>query len=412
MAEKVETIIIGGGQAGLATSYYLCEAGKEHLILEKGAQAAPVWQQERWDSFTLVTPNWAVRLPGAEYRGAYPDSFMPRREIATYFQRYAAEFQLPLQYNTEVLSVDQDPSGKGYRVKTRNAEYEALNVVIATGLFQKPKIPAFSSNLPERILQLPSGRYRNPQSLPAGAVLVVGSAQSGGQIAEELYQNGRTVYLCVGSAGRSPRRYRGQDIWKWLELTGFLNRTVDQLPFPKAKFVAPPHLSGAKGGHTINLHQFARDGVVLLGHLQDAADGKIMLAPDLMDNLARADKFEADQVKLIDAFIERSGITAPQETLPGLRDGYEARVISELDLQAAGITSVIWATGYTFDFGWAKPARLDADGYPVQQRGVTDCPGLYFVGLPWMSTLKSAMLMGVGEHAAYIASQLAAQPRA
>jgi putative flavoprotein involved in K+ transport len=178
------------------------------------------------------------------------------------------------------------------------------------------------------------------------------------------------------------------------------------LPSPKAKFAPVPQLSGAKGGHTINLHRFARDGVMLLGHLKHVVDGKILIAPDLMENLARTDKFEAEQVKLVDEFIERHGIDAPEETLPILRDGYSVPVIGELDLRAAGVSSVIWATGYRFDFGWVKPARLDADGFPMQKRGVTECPGLYFVGLPWMNTAKSGLLMGVGEQAAYIASQM------
>jgi putative flavoprotein involved in K+ transport len=247
--------------------------------------------------------------------------------------------------------------------------------------------------------------------LPPGAVLVVGSAQSGCQIAEELYQSGRTVYLCVGAAGRVPRRYRGRDMYEWLNLCGFFDRTAEQLPSPQARFAGNPHLSGRDGGHSLNLHQFARDGVVLLGHLQGAQDGRIGLAPDLKENLAKADKLEVEAVKLVDGYIQKNGLDAPPEKLPELRDGYQAREIGELNLRSAGITSIIWAMGYAFDFSMVKVPAFDDYGFPVQKRGVTDYPGLYFVGLPWLSKQKSGLLLGVGEDAALIASQIAGQIR-
>jgi putative flavoprotein involved in K+ transport len=280
-------------------------------------------------------------------------------------------------------------------------------VVIATGLFQRPKIPTFSADLSSQITQIHSGQYRNPQSLPPGAVLVAGSAPSGCQIAQELYQSGRRVYLCTGSAGRAPRRYRGKDIYEWLYLSGFLDRTTDKLPSPKAKFDANPHVSGRDGGQTLNLHQFARDGVVLLGRLQGGREGKIWLAPDLKDSLAKADQVEADIVKLVDGYIAQNGLDAPQENLPVLRDGYEAQEISELDLRSAGITTIIWAMGYRFDFNLVKLPIFDDDGYPIQKRGVTGHPGLYFVGLPWLYKQKSGLLVGVGEDADFIASTIA-----
>jgi putative flavoprotein involved in K+ transport len=234
----------------------------------------------------------------------------------------------------------------------------------------------------------------------------VGSAQSGSQIAEELYQSGRRVYLSVGSAGRLPRRYRGRDVTRWLDELGLADRTVDQLPSPRAKFGGSAHGTGKNGGHTINLHQFARDGVVLLGHLESVEGEHVTLAPDLHDSLRRADKLEADFVKQVDAHIEERGLSAPQETLPLLRDGYNVDLILDLDLPAAGITTVVWATGYAFDYGLVKLPAFDADGYPVQKRGVTEHPGLYFVGLPWLHTLKSGLLAGVGEDAAYVAAAI------
>jgi len=331
---------------------------------------------------------------------------MPRDEIVSYFKQYIESFHLPVHYQVRVTSVERDVDGQGFLVKTEGDILQARNVVIATGLFQRPKNPPFSSDLATRITQLHSGQYRNPMSLPPGAILVVGSGQSGCQIAEELYQNGRKVYLCVGSAGRVPRRYRGKDVYEWMNLSGILDRTVDKLPSPKAKFAANPRVSGRDGGRTLNLHQFARDGVVLLGYLQSAQGNRIWLASDLKDNLAKADNFEAEIVKLIDGFIAQAGLNAPSESLPELRDGYDTEEITELDLRSAGITTIIWAMGYGFDFSFVKLPVLDSDGYPLQKRDVTDYAGLYFVGLPWLYKYKSGHLIGVGEDADFIASAI------
>ena len=279
--------------------------------------------------------------------------------------------------------------------------------MVATGLHQKPKIPAFSADFPAEIRQLHSDTYRNPHELLPGAVLVVGSAQSGAQIAEELRESGRKVYLAVGRAGRTPRRYRGKDANWWSDKLGIYAQTVDQLPSPKAKFAGKPHISGTKGGHTLNLHQFARDGVILLGHLQGFHDGKIALAPDLYENLARADQHAADFARAVDQFVARTGMAVPQEILPSLRDGFDAELLSEVDLGADGITNIIWATGYAFDFSFVKLPVLDGDGYPVQRRGVTNYAGLFFVGLSWLHNAKSGLLYGVGDDAAYIAERIA-----
>ncbi len=409
MVYKTDTIIIGGGQAGLATSYYLTKQGQENIVLEQATQAGNAWRNDRWDSFTLLTPNWSIRLPGAEYRGAFPNGFMPRDEIVAMFEHYVALFHIPVQYQEQVTSVEKKSNSQGYRVATPKTDWEANHVVIATGLFQHPKVPSFSGALAPGVVQLHSGAYRNPQSLPPGAVLVVGSAQSGCQIAEELYQSGRKVYLCVGSAGRVPRRYRGKDVYEWMHLSGFLDRPVDKLPTPKAKFASNPHVSGKDGGHTLNLHQFARDQVTLLGHIQDGNDTRIWLARDLKESLAKADQLERDIVKMIDGFIDQNGLQVITESLPGLRDGYEAEEISEIDLRSAGITSIIWAMGYEFDFSSVKLPVLDSDGFPVQKRGITGFQGLYFVGLPWLYKYKSGHLLGFGEDAEFIASDIASK---
>lgn len=406
MNQKIETVIIGGGQAGLATSYYLTQNGREHIVLEKAAQAGNAWRNERWDSFTLVTPNWSFRLPGAVYQGNQPDEFMPRDEIVACFEQYIEHFQLPIHYGAQVSSVEPNAAGQGYLVTTETAVYETQNVVMATGLFQRPRIPSFSADLSAGTSQLHSSQYRNPRALPDGAVLVVGSAQSGCQIAEELYQSGRKVYLSVGSTGRGPRRYRGKDIYEWLELTGFLNRPVSMLPSPKARFAGNPHVSGRDGGHSLNLHQFVRDGVTLLGRLQGANQDTVQLAPDLKESLAKSDGFEAQITRMIDGFITQTGMDVPPETLPALSDGYAVAQITELNLAAAGISTIIWATGYSFDFSLVKLPVFDDDGYPIQDQGVTNVPGLFFVGLPWLSGQKSGLLLGVGEQASLIASAI------
>jgi putative flavoprotein involved in K+ transport len=344
-------------------------------------------------------------MPGAEYQGDEPDGFMPRDEVVAYLEDYIERFRLPIQYGVRVGSVEQN--GAGYLVHTGEVTVEASNVVIATGLFQQPKIPPFSANLPVEVRQLHSSQYRNPGALSPGAVLVVGSAQSGGQIAEELYQSGRRVYLCVSSAGWGPRRYRGQDIVWWMNMAGFNDVTVDQLPSQRAKFAASALVSGKDGGPTLNVHQFARDGVTLLGRIQDAQGGKITLAPDLKENLAKSDKLKTDLLKRIDDYIEKTGLDAPPADLPELRNGYAAEVITELDIQSAGITSVIWATGYKSDFSLVRLPVLDADGFPIQKRGVTEYPGLYFVGMPWLYKAQSGLLFGVGDDADHIVADMA-----
>jgi putative flavoprotein involved in K+ transport len=408
VVRKMDTVIVGGGQAGLATSYWLKQFGRSHLILEQADQAAPAWRDGRWDSFTFVTPNWASQLPGAEYRGPHPDAFLTKNQAIAYFQQYVSKFQLPLQCNTRVTAVEPKSGHRGYLVYTNDSAFDADHVVVATGLFQRPKSQPLAQRLSPDITQMHSGEYRNPGRLPSGAVLVVGSSQSGCQIADEIHQSGRKVFLCVGGAGRIPRRYRGKDICDWMRLLGFYDRTVAMLPSPKVKFLGNPHVSGKSGSQNINLHQFARDGIQLLGRLKEAQGDHITLALDLKDNLAKADKSESEFLRSIDAYIAKNGINAPPEKMPQLQDGFDVADIEHLDLKSANITTVIWATGYDFDFNFVKVPAFDEDGYPLQIRGVTRFPGLYFVGLPWLYKQNSGLLSGVGEDARFIASAIAA----
>jgi putative flavoprotein involved in K+ transport len=407
MVEKIETIIIGGGQAGLATSYHLGKLGHPHFILEQAAQPANAWRNGRWDSFSLLTPNWSIQIPGAEYQGDDPNGFMTRAEIISYFEKYIDRFCLPVRYGVLVTAVEKLEDGRGYLVRTNEKEYQTPHIVMATGLYQSPKIPFFSTNIPRRVVQIHSGQYRNPQLLPPGAVMVVGSGQSGCQIAEELYLGGYKVYLCTGHAGRIPRRYRGKGAYEWLNLSGYLDRTADMLPSPQARFAGNPHIAEAHAGHSNNLHQLARGGVILLGHLAYAGGDNLQLAADLKDNLAIADNFERRFARMVDEFVIKANIEAPLEPLAELNDGYEAGEPVSLSLKKEGIKTIIWALGYNFDFSMVKLPILDGEGYPVQQRGVTNYPGLYFVGLPWLTKQKSGLMLGVGEDAGYIASKIA-----
>jgi putative flavoprotein involved in K+ transport len=403
MVEKMESVIIGGGQAGLSLSYYLTQAGREHVVLEKTPQVANAWRNRRWDSFTLITPNWTFRLPGAEYAGSEPYGFMPKSEIVHRFEQFEQENHLPVNYSTEVTRVEPMEDHYRYRIYADHNTYESKNVVMATGMYQKEKIPAFTAQIPQHILQIPSDAYRNPTALPAGAIIVVGSAQSGCQIAEDLNEAGRIVYLSTGSAGRFPRRYRGKDGYDWLSLIGFFDRTVDMLESPKDRIFGSPHSTGKGGGHEINLHTFYRNGIILLGHLHGYEDGKLVVAPDLKENLTKSDGFAANVIKSIDEYILKNALNLPVEELTILNDAYRAPEIRSVDLIAENVSAIIWATGYSNDYSLVQLPLLDPYGFPITDRGITHYPGLYFLGMPWMNKLKSGFLMGIGKSAQYLA---------
>ena len=411
---RVDTVVVGAGQSGIGMSHFLTQAGRDHVVLERRATLGGGWQ-DRWDSFCLVSPNWVASFPGMPYDGPDPDGFMPRDEIAGRVASYAAAVKAPVALETAVSRLGVGPGG-GFGVETTAGVIEADNVVVATGSFHSPRIPAFAAALPRRIVHLHSHDYRNEAALPPGAVLVVGSGQSGAQIAEELNEAGREVYLSVGSAPRLPRRYRGRDTFAWMDELlrrgpglGVTMPTVDQLPDPAIRFAGNGHLSGHRGGHDINLRAMAASGVVtLLGHL-DGIDGeRLRLAPDLPKNLAWADAFFGLRMQpSIDRLIELAGIDAPADDRPTV--DFEPPVLAELDLAKAGISTVIWTAGYSLDYGWIDLPIFAERGMPVHRRGVTDVPGLYFLGLLWQYNQTSATLFGPTLDGPYIAQAMGLQ---
>ncbi len=409
MVESIETVIIGAGQAGLSTSYFLKQQGGEHIILDKASKPADAWRGQRWDSFALVGPNWTFQLPGAGYDGPDADGFMTKDEIVGRFDRYVEKYRLPISFNACVTSV-QPRDGGGFLIQTQEKDYYARNVVVANGWFGIGKIPSFAKKIPPSICQLHSSHYRQPRALPPGAVLVAGSGQSGAQIAEELYQGGRKVLLATGAALHAPRSYRGKDLFRWLIDSGLTERPYHQTQMFGRPLPAPM-VSGKGGGRALNLHKFCRDGVILLGHARDYVDGKLIFAPDLKDNLQKADAGQKLIVKSIDDYIQRAGVDAPSEDLPAMTDGYQAPELTELDVRAEGINTIIWASGYEYDSAIFRMPMLNSFGLPDAPYGVSKtCPGLYFAGF-YLPTAKSGHLFGVAECAASIVETIRGNPK-
>ena len=404
-----EVVIIGAGQGGLAVSHYLSGPGIEHVVLERSSIASS-WRDHRWDSFCTVTPNWSMRLPGAEYAGDDPDGFLPRDELVRHFERWAESFDAPVRCGVEATGVR--PVQDGFEVDTRNGRYHARNVVVATSTYQNVRIPAVSARLPPRLAQLTSHDYKNPDMVPPGAVMVVGSGQTGAQIAEELHAAGRRVHLCVGRAGRLPRRYRGRDAVAWQRDMGYLDRTPDMLDNPADRFRGDPHLTGKDGGRTLSLHDFHRSGIRLLGRLVDCDGERGRFDGELHAQIRFADEFSDRIIEQFERHILKNQVDAPPPTAVELAGGPPPGgdlpdVVRELDLAESGINTVIWALGYRFDFSWIEAPVLDDAGYPMAPGGITACPGLYFMGLNWMTWRKSGIIYGVGDDGRSVAEDIA-----
>lgn len=408
MPEQHDIVVIGAGGSGLSVSYHLKQLGLEHIVLERG-QPGNTWLQERWDSFYLVNPNWALRLHGFEYKGDDPDGYLSKAETVKMIADYAASFSAPVRSNTEVTSIERAcPSG--YILRTAKEDLIAENVVVATGAFGVPAYPTGASGISSGVTQIHSSQYKNAAALPAGAVLVIGSGQSGAQIMEDLFDAGRQVYLSVSSAGRRPRRYRGQDSSWWNNEMGGFDRTVNDVASLNVRFGSSAHTSGAKGGHNIYLRAFARDGVKLLGRFVGANGTNLTFEDNLQESLDRIDQHAAKWRANVDRYVAEHDIDARLETEPDPPDIMQIKVPdapTQVDLRQSNISTVIWATGFRYDYSWINLPLTGNRGYPVQRHGVTAWPGLYFSGLQWMFSAKSAQFIGVSEDAQYVAGHIA-----
>lgn len=402
--EKVETLVIGGGQAGLAVSGHLGRRGKEHLVLER-RRIAERWRSERWDSLVANGPAWHDRFPDLAFQ-CDGDAFATRDEIVRYLEDYARQNNSPVRSGVGVTALHRNSDGT-FRAETEQGVIEAKNVVAATGPFQKPIIPTM---VPESsgVLQVHSAHYRNPSELPDGAVLVVGAGSSGAQIADELLRSGRRVYLSVGPHDRPPRAYRGKDFVWWLGALGKWNaRTVT----PGMEHVTIA-VSGAYGGHTVDFRLLAHRGMVLVGRTEDYADGKMRFAVDLKANIERGDANYLSVLDEADAHIATNKLDFPPEPDARRLDPMPECALNpilSLDLREAGVSSIIWSTGYALDFGWIKFDAFDDKGRPAHEKGVSKVPGLYFLGLAWLSRRASPFIWGVWHDADYIAEQIAAR---
>ena len=414
---ELGAVVVGGGTAGLAAAWHLGRAGVAAVVLERD-RIGETWRSQRWDSFVLNTPAWYSRMPGdPEPAPGERDSFAPASALVERLERYAAQHGIRVRTGTTVVRVVAGGGPEDGLVVSADGpegreDLPVPSVVVASGILNVPRVPAIARSLPSGIRQLTAASYRRAADLPPGAVLVVGSAQSGVQIAEDLVADGRVVYLCTSSVGRSPRRYRGRDMFEWLAQAGFFDRTPDQLPEPRTRFPANPQVSGVGPlGHTVSLQSLAGLGVTLLGRPREVTGDRLLLDDTLGANIALGDRVSADLKRLADDFIAATGPTsAPVEPDPADEphpDPASVHSPAELDLERAGIGAVVWATGFRGDFSYLPRAVVDYEGQPVHERGVTTLAGLFLVGFPWLTKQKSGIINGVGEDAERIAGLVA-----
>jgi len=404
--EKVGTLIVGGGQAGLAMSEHLSNIGEHHLVLERH-RIAERWRSERWDSLVANGPAWHDRFPNMEFADVDADGFATKESVARYFEDYAKMIKAPVRCGVEVISARKVTGVARYAVDTSEGKIEAENIVAATGPFQRPIIPSIVPD-DTNIMQMHSNTYMNPEQLPEGAVLVVGAGSSGAQIADELLRSGKDVYLSVGPHQRPPRSYRGRDFCWWLGVLGKWDATKME-PGKEHVTIA---VSGSHGGFTVDFRRLAQRGMKLVGMTQSFENGVMRFASDLANNIVQGDENYLSVLREADAFIEDNGIDLPPEPEAHIIDPDPecvANPILELDLAKANIKSIIWATGYAVDYNWLEADVFEENGKPIHQRGVSAEPGIYFLGLPWQSRRGSAFIWGVWHDAKYLADQIAKQ---
>ena len=395
-------VVIGGGQAGLSASHYLGKHGIDHIVFEKKT-VAHKWKNERWDAFCLVTPNWQCQLPDHPYDGDDPHGFMIKDEIIAYVDRFVRKVNPPVLEGTSVTSLEK--TGDLFKIETSAGTVTADSVVIATSLYSEPAIPRAAERLSADILQLHTADYRNPGQLPEGAVVVVGSGQSGCQIAEDLHLAGRKVHMVTGNAPRCARFYRGRDVVDWLADVGQYDITIAHDGMTKKKHDTNHYLTGRDGGRDIDLRKFALEGMALYGRMKGVTDEKMLFEPNLKSNLDGADRVYNGINALIDRYIAEKGIDAPAGSayVPLWEPEIEP---ADLDLKAQGVTSVIWATGFSPDWSFVGLPIFDGTGYPVQRRGVTGIDGVYVLGLPWLWTWGSGRFLAVGKDAEHVVGHL------
>lgn len=398
---REQIVVIGAGHAGLAVSHQLARKGVDHIVVDKDGVASN-WRKARWDSFTLLTPNWATWLPGWNYTGDDPHGFMDRAQVSAYLADYANSFSAPVHSGVEVTGLA--PHNGGFRVSTSVGGMAADAVVVATGPFQIPKIPPWAAAIPSSVTQLHSSQYRSPAALPEGRVLVVGSGPSGQQIAEELIDAGRSTYLSVGRHRRVPRRYRGRDYYWWREMGGSYEKTAEDVPVSAQRDAVAPALTGGRGGHDLDLRELHSRGLALLGRALDVVDGHLSLRTDLDETLADGDRAYDDFAEWVDERLYRfEGLYQGAEPRASFPD--PPRPAPSFDLRE--VSTVIWATGFRLDFQrWLPERALDTAGYPRHHRGVSESPGLYFIGLPWLHRLRSPFIRGASEDASHIVGSM------
>ena len=412
----IETVVVGAGQAGLVVSQLLAKAGREHVVLDRRTTLGGGWQ-DRWDGFRLVGPSWTVSMPDFPYAGDEPDGYMPRDEVIDHFRRYAAAVDAPVEFETDVSRLSAHDAGAlRFRLTTTRGTIDTNEVIVAGGPFGLPRVPAVGAGLDPTVHQLHAHDYRRPDLLSPGGVLLVGSGQTGVQLAEELLAAGRTVVLSAGRCPHVPRRYRGRDVFWWLRqlatngpALGLELPTPASLPTPAARFACNPQLSGHDGGHDVSLRHLAASGVRLAGRLEVADGTRVRFSDDLPEILAFADRFFPDRFQgMLDGYAERAELGLPEEEVVPFV--FEPVIATELDLRAEGISSVIWTSGYRPAFGWVELPVLDEFGLPIQRAGRTEVPGLSFIGTPWLVDQTSSNLVGLVRDAEDLVRGIVAAP--